>query len=126
MKVIRFDESQEYHAPQQEYRRTRIIIDEERIGRKDLVVGYTIYAPGQSAPFHTHEGSETMFIVHGRGRFGTREKSVEVTQGDVLYFDPGEEHNIETVGSQTLEFIYIYSKPGDERPLKEKWVPVKK
>lgn len=126
MKVVRFNESQEYHAPQQEYRRTRILIDEEKIGRKDIVVGYGIYGPGVKAPFHVHEGSETMFIVHGKGRFGTKEKTVEVDQGNTLYFNPGEEHYLESIGSQTLEFVYIYSKPGDERPLKEKWIPIKK
>ncbi|MEM0079425.1 MAG: cupin domain-containing protein [Nitrososphaerota archaeon] len=126
MKVVRFDEPQEYHAPGQELRRVRIFIDEEVLGKKDITVGMSIYAPGMKAPFHTHEGSETMIIIHGRGRFGTREKSVEVGPGDVLYFEPKEEHYLENIGSQTLEFIFIYSKPGDEKPIKETWVPIKK
>jgi len=124
MKVVRFDESQEYHAPQQPYRRTRVIIDEATIGRKDLVVGYSIYSPGQTALYHVHKGSETMFFVHGQGRFSNKRTSVEVKAGDVLYFPPGEEHNIEAIGSQTLEFIYIYSQPGDEDTLKTTWIPI--
>ncbi|MHA1711880.1 MAG: cupin domain-containing protein [Candidatus Freyarchaeota archaeon] len=96
------------------------------MGRKDVVLGMSIYGPGMEAPFHSHKGSETMFIVHGKGQFGTREKVVEVGPGDVLYFAPGEEHFLKNTGSQTLEFLFIYSQPGDEKPIKEKWVPLVK
>ncbi|MFQ6080301.1 MAG: cupin domain-containing protein [Candidatus Bathyarchaeia archaeon] len=126
MILVRFDEPQEYHAPGQETRRARVFIDEEKIGRKDVAVGMSIYGPGMAAPFHAHKGSETMFIVHGRGQFGTREEVVEVGPGDVLYFAPGEEHFLKNTGSQTLEFLFIYSQPGDEKPIKEKWVPLVK
>lgn len=126
MILVRFDEPQEYHAPGQETRRARVFIDEERVGRKDIVMGMSIYGPGMAAPLHVHNGSETIFIVHGRGQFGTREKVVEVGPGDVLYFMPGEEHFLKNIGSQTLEFVFIYSRPGDEKPIKEKWVPLAK
>ncbi|MFQ5711668.1 MAG: cupin domain-containing protein [Candidatus Geothermarchaeales archaeon] len=126
MIVVRFDEPQEYHAPGQETRRARVFIDEQKIGKKDVVMGMSIYGPGMAAPFHTHTGSETMFIVHGKGRFGTRDDSVEVSEGDVLYFPAGEEHFLENIGSRTLEFIFVYSHPGDVGPLKEKWLPLKK
>jgi mannose-6-phosphate isomerase-like protein (cupin superfamily) len=66
-----------------------------------------------------------MIIVHGKGRFGTKEKSVEVYPGDVLYFDPREEHYLENIGSQTLEFVWVYTKPGDEEPIKKNWIPLK-
>ncbi|RLC33403.1 hypothetical protein DRH14_04920 [Candidatus Shapirobacteria bacterium] len=126
MIVVKFDEPQEYHAPNQETRRVRIFIDEENIGKKDIVMGMSIYGPGMEAPLHSHEGSETMFIVHGKGEFGTEDKVVQVGPGDVLYFEPGEKHFLRNIGSQTLEFIFIYSKPGDEKVIKEKWIPLKK
>jgi len=126
MICVRFDEPQEYYAPGQETRRARVFIDEEKIGQKDITVGMCIYGPGMEAPFHIHGGSETMFIIHGRGRFGTKEKTVEVGPGDVLHFPPGEEHSLRNIGSQTLEFLFIYSTPGDEKPIREKWVPLKK
>lgn len=126
MILVRFDETQEYHAPGQETRRAKVFINEGKIGRKDIAVGMSIYGPSMAAPFHTHKGSETMFIVHGKGQFGTREKLVEVGSGDVLYFKPGEEHFLKNIGSQTLEFLFIYSQPDDERPIREKWIPLKK
>lgn len=126
MILVRFNEPQEYHAPGQDIRRARVFIDEEKIGRKDIAVGMSIYGPGMDAPFHTHKGSETIIIVHGKGKFGTREKAVEAGPGDTLYFMPGEEHFLKNIGSQTLEFVFIYSQPGDEKPIKEKWVPLAK
>jgi len=90
------------------------------------VVGMSIYGPGMEGPFNKHEGSETVIIVHGKGLFGTREKTVEAGPGDVLYIPPGEEHFLKNIGNQTLEFIFVYSKPGDEKPIKETWIPIKK
>jgi mannose-6-phosphate isomerase-like protein (cupin superfamily) len=126
MIVVRSDEPKEYHAPRQEIRRARIFIDEGKIGRKDILMGMSIYGPDMSAPFHTHEGSETMFIVHGRGEFGTRDEVVKVRSGDVLYFPPGEEHYLRNIGSQTLEFVFVYSNPEDGKPLRENWIPLTK
>jgi len=126
MILIRFDEPPRYHAPGQETREARVFIDEERIGRRDVAVGMSIYGPRMAAPFHVHKGSETMFIVHGKGQFGTKEKAVEVRPGDVLHFAPNEEHFLKNLGGQTLEFLFIYSEPDDVKPIKEKWVPLAK
>ena len=124
--VVRFDDPQEYHAPGQDTRRVRIFVDETVTGTKDVEIGMSIYGPGMKAPFHVHSGSETMFIVHGRGRFGTQEKAADVNPGDVLYFPPGEEHYLENIGSQTLEFVFVYSHAGEVKGIKDKWVPMTK
>lgn len=126
MIVVRFEEPQEYHAPTQETRRVRLFTDKEKTGRKDVLIGMSIYGPDMAAPYHTHEGSETMFILHGRGEFGTKDKVVEVGVGDVLYFPPGEEHYLKNIGSQTLEFIFVYPNPMDADPLKENWIQMTK
>ncbi|NIM45529.1 MAG: cupin domain-containing protein [Nitrososphaeria archaeon] len=84
----------------------------------------SIYGPGEAATSHAHRGSETMFIVHGRGKFGSPEGVVEVGPGDVLYFRPGEEHYLENTGSQTLEFVYVYADPDDGKALTENWLPL--
>jgi len=83
-----------------------------------------------SAPWHTHKGEELIFVVHGKGKFrskmkGGEIKEVEATTGTILLFLPGNEHNMENIGSQTLEFIFVYSPPGDESPIQENWIPHK-
>jgi quercetin dioxygenase-like cupin family protein len=126
MILVRFNEIQEYHAPGQEFRRAKVYLDKEKNGPEDFAVGMSIYGSGMEAPFHTHNGSETMFIIHGRGQFGTRERVVEVGPGDVLHFAAGEEHFLKNIGSQTLEFLFIFFPPGAEKQIKEKWVPLAK
>jgi len=126
MIVVKFDEPQEFHAPGQTARRARVFINEKKIGRKDITVGMSIYGQDMEAPFHTHKGSETIFIVHGKGRFGTKNEVAEVGAGDVIYFKANEEHFLKNIGSQTLEIVFIYSSPGDEKSIEEKWVPLTK
>ena len=63
-------------------------------------------------------------MLHGNGKFGTRETVVEAGPGDTLYFAPWEEHFLKNIGSHTLEFVFIYSPPGDEKLIKETWVPL--
>jgi quercetin dioxygenase-like cupin family protein len=124
MIVVRSDDPQKYHSPGQTARQAKVFIDEEKIGRKDVVMGMSTYGAGTEAPFHTHSGSETMFVVRGNGQFGTKERVIEAGPGDVLYFPPGEEHFLKNSGSQKLEFVWVYSQPGDEKPIKDKWVRV--
>jgi putative monooxygenase len=122
MKVVRYDETPVWNAPGQETRRVKLYATPEDFGTKGLTVGMSIYGPGMAAPWHKHDGEETMFILHGKGRFATRSESVEVSAGDLLYFPPGEEHMLECVGDTSLEFLFIYTPPGAEKPIKETWV----
>ena len=124
MIIIRSNEPKTYHSPGAPTRQAKVFIDEQKIGQKDIVMGMSMYGSGMEAPYHTHEGSETMFVVRGNGRFGTKERVIEVGPGDVIYFPPREEHFLKNPGVQTLEFVWFYSKPGDEKPIKEKWVPL--
>lgn len=127
MIYVKFDDPQirRYHAPGQTDRQALFFTDEERIGRKDIVMGMSIYGVGMEAPFHTHKGSETMFVVRGRGKFGTRERVIEAGPGDALYLPAGEEHFLKNSGAETLEFVWVYSQPDDQKTIKEKWVPLK-
>jgi methionyl-tRNA synthetase len=121
---VKFDDPQKYHSPGQAARQARVFIDEEKIGRKDVVMGMSQYGAGMEASFHTHKGSETMFIVRGRGQFGTKKSVIEAAPGDVIYYPPGEEHFLKNTGTLPLEFVWVYTQPGDEKPIKEKWVPL--
>lgn len=124
MLFVKSDEPQKYHSPGQPARQARVFIDQGKTGRKEVVMGMSMYGAGMEAPFHTHKGSETMFVFRGRGQFGTKERVIEAGPGDVIYFPPGEEHFLKNSGSQILEFVWVYSQPGDEKPIKEKWLPV--
>jgi len=125
MKVVRASEVTEYQAPGQSMRRARILANPEIIGIQKVAVGSASYGPGMSAPFHKHAGEEIIVVVGGNGKFTSRKEEVEAATGDLIFFEPGEEHKLENTGSQTLRFIFIYTQPGDEQNLKKNWIPLK-
>ncbi|MCX8192145.1 MAG: AraC family ligand binding domain-containing protein [Nitrososphaerales archaeon] len=122
MKVVKMDEVLEYEPPGQPFRRVRLLATPEDAGTS-VTVGMSIYGRGMFAPAHTHSGEEIIVVTHGRGIFRGKEGEVVATPGTVLIFSPGEEHSLENRESTTLEFIFIYPKPEDAKPIKEKWKP---
>lgn len=51
------------------------------------------FAPGARTAWHTHPLGQTLYILSGVGRVGTRGGPVrEVRAGDVVWIPPGEEH----------------------------------
>jgi len=122
MKVIKFDEAPEYHAPGQEGRRARILASpKDGLKTENVTVGMAIYGTGVEAPWHVHEQEETIIVIHGKGKFSTRREEVEATTGTVMYFQPGEEHKLRNNEGESLEFIFIYTPPGGETPLRGSW-----
>ncbi len=51
------------------------------------------FEPGARTNWHTHPYGQTLLVTAGKGRIGTRGGPVrEIRPGDVIWFDPGEEH----------------------------------
>lgn len=52
-----------------------------------------VFSPGARTHWHTHDGGQVLFVTHGRGLVCTRGGDARwVTAGDVVHFEPGEEH----------------------------------
>ena len=126
MEVIKFDEAPEYHAPEQKARRARILASPiDGLKTENVAVGMAIYGTGVEAPWHAHEQEETIIVIHGKGKFSTRTEEVEATTGTVMYFQPCEEHKLRNNEGESLEFIFIYTPPGGESPLRENWMRIR-
>lgn len=51
------------------------------------------FEPGARTAWHTHPLGQTLLVVSGKGRAGTRGGPMrEIFPGDVIWFPPGEEH----------------------------------
>ncbi|MDF2232017.1 cupin domain-containing protein [Albimonas sp. CAU 1670] len=51
------------------------------------------FLPGARTNWHTHPFGQTLFVVSGFGRVGTRGGPVRIIRpGDAIWFAPGEEH----------------------------------
>lgn len=50
------------------------------------------FSPGARTAWHTHPHGQTIYVTDGIGLVATRDGVSEVRPGDVVYFEPGEEH----------------------------------
>lgn len=127
MKVIRFSDAAEFHHPETLLRRVRIYGNPQLIGIKNMSIGLAVMGPGVRVPLHKHDQSEEiMFIIHGEGKFFTKDKEYPVGPYTLVYAPAGEEHGFENTSTcQTLEFLFVYSPPGGEEPIFKNFIKVK-
>lgn len=72
------------------------------------------FEPGARTAWHTHPFGQTLIVTAGKGRIGTRGGEVrEIFPGDVIWFDPGEEHWHGAAPDCAMTHIAIQEKDGD-------------
>ncbi|MCC0649497.1 cupin domain-containing protein [Clostridioides sp. ZZV15-6598] len=63
---------------------------------------------GSSIGVHDHTTDfEVYYILKGKGKVFDNGEFVEVNEGDVIYTADGEEHSIENIGEEELEFVAV-------------------
>ena len=51
------------------------------------------FEPGARTAWHTHPLGQTLYVLHGGGRFQTKgQPIVEIRPGDAIWIPPGEKH----------------------------------
>jgi quercetin dioxygenase-like cupin family protein len=64
-----------------------------------------------STPYHNHEHAnqhEVIFALSGRGTLKTDEKQEEIREGDIMYFSPKENHQLESRdGSIVIACVHL-------------------
>ncbi|ELZ23687.1 cupin [Halosimplex carlsbadense 2-9-1] len=73
------------------------------------------FRPGERTKFHAHEGVQILYVTEGTGVVGTREGEREVSEGDLVVFEPGEEHWHGTGEDAESVFSHVYflAEPDD-------------
>lgn len=66
------------------------------------------FRPGERTKFHVHDGVQILYVTEGVGTVGNREEQQQVSEGDIVLFEPGEEHWHGTVEDADSEFSHIY------------------
>lgn len=69
-------------------------LDSVRVPDAQSAVGGNLvrFAPGARTYWHTHPVGQTLYVTEGIGWAGTRDRVQEIRPGDVVYFEPFEEH----------------------------------
>jgi quercetin dioxygenase-like cupin family protein len=50
------------------------------------------FRPGERTKFHTHAGVQILYVTEGDGIVATRDGERGVSKGDLIVFEPAEEH----------------------------------
>lgn len=61
-------------------------------GDQVVTISEIRFRPGERTKYHTHDYGQTLYVTDGRGVVATRDEEREVTEGDLIFFPPGEEH----------------------------------
>jgi quercetin dioxygenase-like cupin family protein len=90
------------------------------LGSKHVALGFTVYPVGEKGAPHSHAGEETIVILRGKARVSDMKTQQIIEPDDVVYLPPNETHTIENSGEEELRFLWIYTPPGDEKPIRQR------
>lgn len=70
-----------------------VYIDSIAIESSGITGGVVHFSPGARTAWHTHDLGQTLFITEGIGRVQREGGEIEeVRAGDIVFFEPGENH----------------------------------
>jgi len=73
------------------------------------------FRPGERTKFHAHAGVQILYVTDGVGMIGNREAEREVSEGDLVVFEPGEEHwhGTSEDADEPFSHVYFLAEPDD-------------
>jgi quercetin dioxygenase-like cupin family protein len=75
------------------------------------------FAPGARTAWHTHPLGQVLYVLEGEGRVQRKEGPVEaIRAGDVIRFDPGEEHWHGAAPDRFMTHIALQESDDDGNP----------
>jgi quercetin dioxygenase-like cupin family protein len=119
MIIVKKGDAQVFPAPPPSGKVTRIMMDPV-LGSKHVALGLTVYPRGEKGASHAHTGEETIAILKGKAKVSTTKEQRIIEPGDVVYLPPSETHTMENAGEEELQFLWIYTPPGDEKSIRQR------
>lgn len=77
------------------------------VGDTVVTISEIRFRPGERTKYHTHDYGQTLYVTDGHGIVATRDEKREVTEGDLVFFPPDEEHWHGTVENGTDELAHL-------------------
>jgi quercetin dioxygenase-like cupin family protein len=119
MIITRKGKAEVFPAPPPSGKVTRIMMDPV-LGSKHVAMGITIYPVGEKGGSHSHTGEETIAILKGKAKVSNAKEQQIIEAGDVVYLPPDEKHIMENAGGEELQFLWVYTPPGDEKSIRQR------
>jgi quercetin dioxygenase-like cupin family protein len=119
MMIVRKGDASVFPAPPPSGKVTRIMMDPV-LGSKHVALGFTVYPVGEKGASHSHTGEETIAILKGKAKVSSMKEQQILEPGDVVYLPPKETHIMENAGEEELQFLWVYTPPGDEKSIRQR------
>jgi len=88
--------------------RWKFLIDADFMGSSGLSVGFAEIAPGGDLTLHYHSPAEIYVVTGGNGILNKSGELEEIKKGDVVYIEGNAKHGLKNVGTEILEFYWIF------------------
>ena len=62
---------------------------------------------GGCSPYHAHDYEHEVLILGGKGKLIAKNNQYDLSEGDVAFVVPNEEHQFKNVGEEPLKFICL-------------------
>lgn len=95
---------------------TKDLVGPEQMGAEHIRVKITEYLPGYSHKLHMHPTQEeVIFVLEGKGVTQTREDTITIGPGSVVFVPAGVYHaTINVSDTEPLRAVIVKSPPADE------------
>jgi len=82
--------------------------------------------PGWGPPPHTHDGSESVYVLEGNVRYHIGGETYEGGPGTFFHIPPGVEENFEPASDDTIRVLVLYTPGGVDRFFAEAGEPAQR
>ncbi len=80
----------------------------EKEGAKNFAMRlFEIKKSGEKIPLHSHTFEHEIFIIKGTGKIKTKDGEWNLSEGDVVFIQAGEEHSFENISDEPFRFICV-------------------
>lgn len=97
-----------FKVPSPHERVLKVIVSPELGGSEDLTVLLSIIRPNNTTGMHTHDSTEIMYVVNGRGIAIVGDEKREIKTDIVLIAPRGVPHEVKNTGDETLKIVCFY------------------
>ena len=88
--------------------RWKLLIDADFMGSSGLSLGFAEIATGGDLTLHYHSPAEIYVVTGGNGILNKSGELEEIKKGDVVYIAGNAKHALKNVGTETLEFYWVF------------------
>lgn len=109
--IIAPGEGERIYYPDGRY--VNLMVTQEELGAKQLILGTENLPDGTSIPVHSHENYEEIIFIHEGNAFLTLgERVVSADAGTTMYVPPGTWHGVANASGEDTTMLFIFPEPG--------------